>query len=255
MDLASGGLAAALALGLLLGLRHATDADHVVAVSTMASEERNALRGLWIGVSWGMGHSTPLMILGVIILLMKDVVLDAYGSVAPFLEFGVGVMLVFLGVQVFWRLRQNQLHLHEHRAVAQHPHMHVHSHSESSEQALDAGESHKIFGTAKPFFRLKSYIIGVVHGLAGSAAVMLILLPQVASFWAGIGYILLFSLGTMISMGAITIFLGIPFAVTGRFERWNFWVARVAGAGSFVFGLALMADLAMGTHILGFLPE
>ena len=96
MDLDSGVLAA-LTLGFLLRLKHATDADHVVAVSTIAGEFGNAWRGIWVGASWGLGHTTPLLLLGVVILLLKETVLDRYASVAPFLEFGVGVMLVFLG--------------------------------------------------------------------------------------------------------------------------------------------------------------
>ena len=99
------GALTALVLGLLLGLKHATDADHVVAVSTIVSEYRNPWRGLWIGASWGLGHTTPLLILGIIILLLKDPVAERYEDVAPFLEFGVGIMLVLLGLQVFWNNR------------------------------------------------------------------------------------------------------------------------------------------------------
>lgn len=254
MDIASGGLVAALVLGFLLGLRHATDADHVVAVSTIASEERNALRGLWIGASWGLGHSTPLLVLGAVILLLKEAVLQRYEAVAPILEFGVGVMLVFLGIQVFWRLRRQQLHIHEHDAPAS-PHLHVHAHEAAAETAGDPRDLHSLFRPARPFFRLKSYLVGIVHGLAGSAAIMLLVLPQVDSFWVGIAYILIFGLGTMISMAGITLLLSVPFAVTGRFEAANRWVARVAGTGSLLFGAALMADIAMGTRFLGFLPE
>ena len=105
MDLQSGALLA-LTLGFLLGLKHATDADHVVAVSTIVSEYRNAWRGIWVGASWGLGHSTPLLVLGVIILLLKDAILDRYEEIASVLEFGVAVMLVFLGAQVFWNLRR-----------------------------------------------------------------------------------------------------------------------------------------------------
>ncbi len=254
MDFASGGLVVALVLGFLLGLRHAMDADHVVAVSTIVSEERNAFRGIWIGASWGLGHTTPLLLVGMIILLLKEAVLERYEAVAPILEFGVGVMLVFLGVQVFWRLRLQELHVHEHGGAAE-PHLHVHAHEPTTERVGDPREAHGLQGPGKPFFRLKSYVIGMVHGLAGSAAVMLLLLPQVSSFWVGLVYILLFGLGTMISMAGITLVLGIPFAVTGRFDRVNRWVARVAGTGSLLLGLALMSDIAVGTRILGFLPE
>lgn len=245
---------AALLLGFFLGLRHATDADHVVAVSTIASEERSALRGIWIGVSWGLGHSTPLLVLGAVILALKETVLSRYEAVAPLLEFGVGIMLVFLGAQVFWRLRRKRLHIHEHGHAPQ-PHLHVHAHEPSAESGGDPHASHGLLAHGKPLFRVKSYVIGIVHGLAGSAAVMLLLLPQVSSFWVGIAFILLFGLGTILSMSAITLALGVPFAITGGFERVNHVVARVAGTASVLFGAALMLDIAAGTHLLGFLPE
>lgn len=104
----------ALSLGLLLGLRHATDADHVVAISTIVSEYRNAWRGIWVGASWGLGHTTPLLIVGTAVLFLKGTVAEQYERFSPYLEFGVGIMLVFLGVQVFWTLRRRRFHLHEH---------------------------------------------------------------------------------------------------------------------------------------------
>ena len=124
MDVESGALAA-LTLGFLLGLKHATDADHVVAVSTIVGENRNVWRGLWVGGSWGLGHTTPLLILGVIILAFRGLI-DGYESVAPVFEFGVGVMMVLLGVQVFWNLKRGRLHVHEHSHDDSH-HLHIHA--------------------------------------------------------------------------------------------------------------------------------
>ena len=249
MDLGSGALAA-LALGFLLGLKHATDADHVVAVSTIASEFGSAWRGLWVGASWGLGHTTPLLGLGVVILLLKEAVLDRYEAVAPVLEFGVGVMLVLLGAQVFWNLRRGRLHVHGHVHDAG-PHVHIHAtHRFGADPHQE--RTHALFRIERPTFRAKSYVIGIVHGLAGSAAVMLVLLPQIDSFWTGFGYLVLFGLGTMLSMGAITVILGIPFAVSGRFQRFDRTVASIAGGASLLFGAALMADLALGTAIVPF---
>ncbi len=253
VEITADGLLAALTLGFLLGLRHATDADHVVAVSTIVSEERNAWRGIWIGVSWGLGHTTPLLLLGIVILLLKETVLQQYEAVVPVMEFGVGVMLAFLGIQVFWRLRRQRLHIHEHGAAPT-PHFHIHAHEPETESIRGPQDPHASRGPGRPFFRMKSYLVGIVHGLAGSAAVILLLLPQVASFGMGIAFLLLFGLGTMIAMGGVTLMLGIPFAITARFEYVNLWVARVAGAGSLLLGLALMSDVAAGTHFLEFLP-
>ena len=241
---------AALVLGFLLGLKHATDADHVVAVSTIVSEYRNPWRGIWVGASWGLGHSTPLILLGIIILVLKETVLEQYGEVAPVLEFGVGVMLVFLGLQVLWNLKRAHAHAHAH-AVEAEAHLHVHAHS----GAELPSEPHPGLGwlsPGKPFFRLKSYVVGVVHGLAGSAAVMLVLLPQVDGFLTGLGYLVLFGVGTIVSMAIVTIVLGIPFAITGNFARLNRAVAGVAGISSLVFGVHLMSELALGIPLLPF---
>jgi len=245
------GAVAALTLGFLLGLRHATDADHVVAVSTIVSESRNAWRGLWVGASWGLGHTTPLLLVGVVILLLKETVVSKYQDVAPYLEFGVGVMLLFLGAQVFWKLRRGPIHSHVH-AEEGGEHVHIHAHNAGGETPVETQVHHGFFRPGRPFFRMKSYVIGVVHGLAGSAAVMLVLLPQIESFWTGVGYLALFGVGTVVSMGVITVGLGIPFALSAQFERLNRAVARVAGASSLVLGAVIMSDIALGTGLSPF---
>lgn len=245
------GAIAALVLGFLLGLKHATDADHVVAVSTIVSEYRNAWRGIWVGASWGLGHTTPLLALGIAILLLKEALLGRYESVAPAFEFGVGVMLVVLGAQVFWNLRRRRLHMHAHLREAD-PHVHIHASHVVAGEGEPAAEHRSFFRPGRPFFRVKSYFVGIVHGLAGSAAVMLVLLPQISSMWVGLGYLLLFGVGTILSMAAITLLLGVPFAVTGQFERVNRVVAGIAGTSSFVFGFALMGEIASGKTFLPF---
>ncbi|MCH8848795.1 MAG: urease accessory protein [Chloroflexi bacterium] len=244
------GVLAALSVGFLLGLKHATDADHVVAVSTIAGEYGNAWRGIWVGVSWGLGHTTPLLAVGLLILLLKEAVLERYEAIAPVLEFGVGVMLVVLGAQVFFNLRRGRLHVHAHEHSGT-DHVHIHTTHRAGAEPREAS-GHVFFRPGPPMFRLKSYLIGAVHGLAGSAAVMLVLLPQIGSVWAGIGYLVVFGIGTMISMAMITVMLGVPFAVGGRFRGLDRVVARVAGAASLLFGFGLMADLALGTALMPF---
>ena len=249
MDLESSALTA-IVLGFLLGLKHATDADHVVAVSTVASEYRNAWRGIWVGGSWGLGHTTPLFVVGIVIMVFKGVVIDQFETVAPLFEFAVGIMLVYLGAQVFWNLRRGRLHLHEHTDDDA-PHVHIHATHDPGVDP-DVTIPHGFLAFGRPFFRVKSYAIGVMHGLAGSAAVMLVLLPTLSSFWVGIGYLLLFGAGTIIAMAAVTVLLGVPFAVTGRFQRLNDVVSGVAGTGSVIFGGALISDIALGTSIFPF---
>lgn len=236
------GMLAALVLGLLLGLKHATDADHVVAVSTIVSEYRNPFRSVWIGASWGLGHTTPLLIVGIALLLLKGTLLQQYEAYSHYLEFAVGIMLVLLGLQVFWNLRRRRIHIHAH-VHADESHVHLHTH----ELATRQGEHHGFLVFGRPFFRLKSYFIGIVHGLAGSAAVMLVVLTTdaVPSFLVGLAYILLFGIGTIISMALITLLMGVPFSLTGRFERLNKAIAGVAGTASILFGAFLMYELAI----------
>ena len=244
------GLAAAVILGFLLGLKHATDADHVVAVATIVNDSKNIQRGLWIGASWGIGHTTPLLIIGIFILLFKEVFLDQYDRISHVFEFGVGIMLVFLGIQVYWNLRKSQLHAHEHKHDnGLHVHIHgTHEPTEDPHRKVD----HGFLRFGKPVFRLKSFTIGMVHGLAGSAAVMLALLPTISSFWIGVLYLVLFGIGTVLSMSLITLLLGIPFALTGSSKKLYAGVSGIAGGLSIIFGLALISDIAYGTAIIPF---
>ena len=180
MDIHSG-ILAVLAFGFLLGLKHATDADHVVAVANIVRKERNIWQSIWLGASWGAGHSVPLLILGAVILIIKDVALQRYETVAPYLELGVGIMLIYLGISAAWNVLRGKLHMHQHDHGAG-PHVHVHASHQSSESHRRAKNLHNsFFFLGKPVFRAKSFAIGIVHGLAGSAAVMVALLPTIDS--------------------------------------------------------------------------
>jgi ABC-type nickel/cobalt efflux system permease component RcnA len=227
----------ALLLGLLLGLKHATDADHVVAVSAIVSQEANPWRGLWVGGSWALGHTTPLLLVGSIILLFRSPMPE---RLSHGLEFAVGMMLVALGAQVFWNLTRRRIHLHGHDhedETERHAHLHTH------ELMPDTGSHHGFLRLGRPTFRLKSYVVGIVHGLAGSGAVMLLVLTTIDSFWSGMGYILVFGAGTVLSMGLITLLMGIPFALSGRFEKVNRVVGGVAGLASIILGAWLMIKI------------
>ncbi|MBI2836657.1 MAG: sulfite exporter TauE/SafE family protein [Chloroflexi bacterium] len=276
-----------LALGLLLGFRHALDPDHVVAVSTIVSQYRNPLRSIWIGVSWGLGHTTTLFIAGTILLLLN---LRIPERLSLAFEFVVGIMLVLLGVQAFLSFRQKtiHIHLHSHDDGWLQPHGHVHSHGATGEPEHEhdhAGEPHspsevilsplttgdlrdKPFDSApsatfrtdqdrgagkalKPFFRLKSYVVGTVHGLAGSATLMLLVLANIGSFWNGAAFILVFGLGTVISMGTISIFISLPFTVSSRLPRLNRAIQGVTGVFSIAFGLFLMYETGIGGGLFG----
>lgn len=254
-----------LALGLLLGVRHAFDADHLVAVTTIVSEYRNPLRAIWVGVSWGLGHTTTLLLVGATLLLLK---LHLPERAALFFEFLVGGVLILLGVQTFWGFRR-RVHIHPHHASESH--IHFHSHAETPEHSHHAlhpggslaqlliagitpGEHHTAPATAlKPFFRVKSYLVGTVHGLAGSAALMLLALASLKSTSTGVLYILIFGLGSVVSMGVISIFISLPFSVSARLPRLNLAVQAAAGTFSILFGLLLMYEVGVVEGLLAVL--
>jgi len=236
-QLAEMGLIAALALGILLGLRHSLDPDHVVAVSTIVSEYRNPLKSFWVGVSWGLGHTTTLFLIGIFIIALRLTIPD---RMALLLEFGVGIMLVGLGAQVVYGFRKKKVHQHGHdHEEAGHQHYHAHS------QEPDSGAGHHGgTGIGKPFFRKKSFLVGTVHGVAGSAALTLLILASIESSIAALVYIVLFGLGSVFSMGIMTILISVPFvASANRVPRFNRAIQFAVGAFSIVFGGFLMYQI------------
>ncbi|MDA1036455.1 MAG: hypothetical protein O3B65_06185 [Chloroflexi bacterium] len=252
MDIEQGGVIA-LTLGFLLGLKHATDADHVVAVSTLTAKYRNVWQGIWVGASWGLGHTTPLLIVGVAILVFKGTLLDRYDAIAMWFELGVGLMLVFLGAKVFWNIRQGQFHVHRHvHNDEQHLHIHGSHIAEQHSPHKEARHTLLLLKPTKPAFRLTSFFVGMAHGLAGTAAVMLVLLPKIDSVWVGVGYLLLFGVGTVLSMAIITIFLSVPFALSSGVGTLHRTVVGVAGAASLVVGFALIMEISTGVSVIPF---
>ena len=236
-QLAELGLLAALALGILLGSKHSLDPDHVVAVSTIVSEYKNPLRSFWVGISWGLGHTTTLLIIGIAIIALRLTIPE---RMALLFEFAVGVMLVGLGIQVIYSFRKKKVHQHAH-GHEEEAHHHFHSHSKSPEHVP---EHHNTHGIGKPFLRRKSYVIGLVHGLAGSAALTLLVLASIESPIAGLAYILLFGLGSVLSMGIMTVIIGLPFVMSaGRLPNLNRPIQYAVGSLSILFGGFLMYQI------------
>ena len=240
-QLAELGLLAALALGVVLGLRHSLDPDHVVAVSTIVSQYRNPLRSFWVGVSWGLGHTTTLLIIGVVIIALRLTIPD---RLALLLEFFVGIMLVGLGAQVVYSFRKKKVHQHSH-GHEEEDHLHFHSHAPVQEKIqAERLSHHNDTGVGKPFLRKKSYVVGLVHGVAGSAALALLVLASIESPLAGLVYILLFGLGSILSMGVMTIFISFPFVYSAnRLPNLNRIIQFGVGTLSILFGLFLMYEI------------
>lgn len=263
-------------LGLLMGVRHATDPDHVIAVTTIVSRERRLTAASRVGIVWGFGHTLTVLAVGAAIIIFKIAIPTRLGLA---MEFAVAIVLILLGVGAFASLVQLVVrriagapvavdpplvvhsHAHDH-GVGQHRHPHVHSDScdHTSEQvpphhehSLPAGALSS-FGIRRPL--LRSFCVGLVHGLAGSAAIALLVLSAIPQpLWATL-YLGIFCLGTIVGMGLITTAIATPFAVAAQRMLWMHQ-SLVTGSGllSFGFGLFLAYQLGIVDHLFGTVPN
>jgi len=234
-SLASVGSFALLALGLVFGLKHATEVDHVVAVSTIVSGHRSVVRSAMVGGLWGLGHTASLIVVGVIVLVFRVAIPQ---RVANWLEFGVALMIITLGVLAVTRVlrKRPDVHLHKHVHDGQ-PHVHVHFHEHGTEHA-DAVSTPAVHSHEVTRVGFKPLLVGAVHGLAGSAALTLLVLTQIQSMSLGIFYLVLFGLGSTLGMLLMSGLIGLPFALSGRrLSTINYGLQTAAGASSIAFGL------------------
>ncbi len=231
-SLTSVGVFALLGLGLVFGLKHATEVDHVVAVSTIVSEHRNVWRSALVGALWGAGHTASLVIVGVLVLVFR-VAIPA--RIANWLEFGVALMIITLGVVAMLRVlrRRADVHLHRHSHDGQ-SHVHIHFHEQGTEHAPAAtAHSHSVSRIG-----IKPLLVGAMHGLAGSAALTLLVLTQIPSVLLGLLYLGLFGLGSTVGMLMMSGLIGLPFALSARrLSSFNYGLQTIAGALSVAFGL------------------
>lgn len=230
---------AILGLGLLIGLRHALDTDHLAAVSTIVCERRNVFSSMIIGGIWGLGHTISLLIAGVGVILL-NIRIEKYEK---HLEFMVALMLIGLGANVLWKLlRGDMLHFHSH-THGELTHAHPHLHAEAG--AHESGSHHGLR------FGLRPLIIGMVHGLAGSAALMLAVLATIKSPSLAFAYIAVFGAGSVGGMMIMSLLLGLPALITARgFSRTNLAVRAFAGLFSLGFGLFLVYEIGFKEGLL-----
>ena len=251
-----GNLASLLFLGLLLGVRHATDPDHVVAIATIVSRQRNLRGSAMIGAVWGLGHTLTILAVGGAIILFGVVIPPRLGLA---MEFGVGIMLILLGVLTLTGMGGVIREAASFVRGSAHPTEQVHAHGDyvhrHARSAGGEGHGHREDNTPLArldarFARLQLYqwlrplAVGIVHGLAGSAAVALLVLTLVRDpVWA-IAYLLLFGAGTIGGMMVITLGLSAPFAFTSSsLPRLNLRLRAAAGLISFAFGLFLIYEI------------
>jgi len=212
-----------LALGFLLGLRHAIEADHLAAISTIVTERRSLLRLSLVGAFWGLGHTLALLIAGVGVLLLRYQLTDRMTHV---LELCVGIMLVLLGANVLRTLvGQDASHTHAHTAVAPHSHADV-------------------------WFFSRPLLVGMVHGVAGSAPLLLLALTVMSSRLAAFSYVAVFGVGSMMGMTIMSLLVGVPARLSVQFARTNLVVRGLSGLFSVALGLFIVYENAVLNRLL-----
>jgi ABC-type nickel/cobalt efflux system permease component RcnA len=218
--------------GLSIGIRHAFEADHLAAVSTIVCKRKNLLGSLLIGGVWGIGHTASLMLAGIGVIFL-DIQIERYKNI---LEFCVALMLIGLGANVLFKLvRGGRLHYHIHSHGS---YTHVHPHIHENKPEPDPNSHHGLRLSFRPL------IIGMVHGLAGSAALMLLVLSQIQSTALAFGYIIVFGVGSIGGMMLMSMALSLPARFTaGYFKRTHLAVQAAAGLFSIGIGLSLAYQL------------
>jgi hypothetical protein len=220
-------------LGLITGLRHAMEVDHITAVSTIVAagkSQKRLRRAPLLGALWGLGHTASLFAAGLAVLLLAVSIPE---KVSGTMEIGVGVMLVFLGVTtltgfnvgrfvrgMFGRQTHDHVHVHKDTGIV---HSHDHDHH-------DHRHGHK------------SLLVGMVHGMAGSGALMLVVLSTINSVPLGLAYIAIFGAGSIASMAAMSTLIGLPF-VRARHLKLNLVLKYVAAVITIAIGAGLVYEL------------
>ncbi|MDT7543415.1 MAG: hypothetical protein QOE33_3319 [Acidobacteriota bacterium] len=229
-----------LAFGFVLGLKHAVEADHLAAISTIVSERKSIWSSSLVGGLWGVGHTISLALAGVAVILFRFRISE---KTERGLEFCVGLMLVVLGANALRKLaRGGYLHFHTHRHGGRtHVHPHIHDGSPETEPHTHHGLG---LGT-------RPLLVGMIHGLAGSAALMLLVLSTISSSLIGLLYIVVFGVGSIGGMMLMSALFGLPIYLTAaRFTRINLVVRTLAGVFSLSFGLFMVYEIGFISGLL-----
>lgn len=256
------------AIGFFLGVRHATDPDHVIAVTTIVSRQKKVSRAALTGAFWGLGHTLTIFVVGAAIILFGIVIPARIGLS---MELSVALMLIILGamnVVAFLRSAQSiakvegaaaTLHTHHH-SHGDYIHSHPHGHNpESHPHALDntpLARMDRLFGQQELYRHLRPLLIGIVHGLAGSAAVALLVLTTIRDPRWAIAYLLVFGVGTVAGMVLITMSIASAFIFYGRSHaKFSSHLGLASGIISLCFGLLLVYQIGFGNGLFTGHPQ
>ncbi len=225
-----------LGLGFLMGMRHACEADHAAAVASLATRSGSIAQTIKQGMVWGLGHTLTLLIFSSLVLMLGTIIPERF---AQGLELMVGMMLVGLGIDVFRRMRKNRMHFHIHQHPERPPHFHAHGHTEPAHPDNTSHDhSHG--------FPYRALLVGLMHGMAGSAALILLTLNTTLSASQAIIYILLFGVGSTIGMGLLSLIMAIPFWYSARSLTW-LHNGLQASVGVITTILGILVTLASGS--------
>lgn len=260
------GILAILALGFMLGMRHATDPDHVVAVTTIVAGQRNVRSAALIGAAWGVGHTLTILLVGTGIILFKWVIPPRLGLG---MELAVAIMLIVLGLAnlggMFRWLRrersaaqQGHVHSHAHNHgdyVHTHPHAHAPEAHPHTDEATPLARIDRRLGARTPYRLVRPLVVGIVHGLAGSAAVALLVLATIQIPLWSVLYLLIFGIGTIAGMMVITAAISVPFALgSGQLTRLQHSLRLASGLISLGFGLVVAYQIGIVQGLFGANP-
>lgn len=196
-------MTAVLLLGLLLGMQHALEADHVAAVASLASQSRGRRDLLRHGIVWGLGHMVTLAAFAGLVVLAGG---QVDGRAAAWLELAVGITLILLGGHVLYRLARERVHFHVHSHGDGRVHLHAHSHRGENVPHARSPHDH----AHPPPFPLRSLLVGMMHGLAGSAALAVLAAATLGSTLESLAYVLLFALGSLFGMAVLSAAITVP---------------------------------------------
>ena len=219
-----------LLVGFLLGVTHALEMDHLAAVASLATRTPSAARAVRLGALWGLGHTLTLFTVGALVLGFG---LGAPERFSQWLELGVGVMLVLLGGDVLRRVTAHRIHVHRHAHGDGQVHVHVHGHP--------VGAAHDGHPHPGPI-SARALLVGLMHGMAGSAALILLVLAAVEDTVTGLVYIMLFGLGSILGMAALSLVISVPLQRSaGTLVRFRVALECGVGAGTAGVGLWMLA--------------
>jgi ABC-type nickel/cobalt efflux system permease component RcnA len=232
-----------LLLGFLIGMRHAVETDHVAAVASLATRSNSVRDTVRQGAAWGLGHTVTLFLFGSVVLVLGLVMPQ---PMAQTLELGVGLMLVILGLDVLRRLARERIHFHLHHHDDGEAHFHAHSHA--GEARHDPRRHAHEHPDGFPF---RALFVGLMHGMAGSAALILLTIQTIESPLLGLLYIALFGVGSMLGMALLSFAIAIPLRYSARGMTWlHNALQAVVGVATIFIGAMLVYQVGWREHLL-----